>query len=218
MHRILLGLVLVLVPSRGQADESDTATLDLTLAPGSSVTLEGDSTLHRWSSKSSDVRVAASAELPAGHEPQIDGLMERGRLVRMDVTVPVASLKSGNSGLDANMYEALREEEHPSISFHLKNCHAEPNPASAGTYRVTATGNLTVAGSTRPVAIAGIALSRNGVLRVQGGTEILMTDFGIAPPTFLLGAMRTDNKVLIRLNVLLKLGTGTKLTRIERNP
>jgi hypothetical protein len=168
-HLVFGIAVIALGAATSRAEDVQATRLEVVMSPGSSVHLEGDSTLHRYSSKSSDLRVTALAELAAAVEPIAVEVVGLGRLVQLEVRVPVNSLKSGSGGLDANMYAALKEPSHPEIVFRLEDYETTANAAAPGTYRVKASGRLTVAGSERVVTLTGIARAEKGALRVQGG-------------------------------------------------
>jgi len=48
-----------------------------------------------------------------------------------------------------------------------------------------------------------VASTRNGELWVTGSLDLLMTDFGIEPPTAMLGTIKTDAKVTVRFETVL---------------
>ena len=109
--------------------------------------------------------------------------------------IPAATLTSPREGLDKNMHKALQVKEHADIMFRLlrleprrkRQAHFAASgccksPASSGRSRLDIT-----------TARKGAALS------VQGEVHLLMTDFGIKPPTAMLGMLKTDPKVTVDL-------------------
>ena len=44
----------------------------------------------------------------------------------------------------------------------------------------------------------------NGIITVRGKKKLLMTDYGIKPPTFMLGMLKTGNEVSVEFEVGLK--------------
>lgn len=176
----------------------------LTMRQGSTLWLEGRSTLHGFKSTAATLVVEAplAAPVDATGADLVPALMKS--LSGLKVTVPVAGLRSGKDGLDKNMRKALRAGEHPEITFHL-----EPGTATATAagdrVRVRTKGTLTVAGQARPVELdVEAAATPEGVV-VTGAEPLLMTDFGIKPPTFMLGAMKTDDKVTVHFRLVLAL-------------
>jgi hypothetical protein len=42
----------------------------------------------------------------------------------------------------------------------------------------------------------------DGSIRAEGALPLLMTDFGVKPPTAMLGTLRTSNKVTVKFSLL----------------
>ena len=90
------------------------------------------------------------------------------------------------------MHKALKVEAHPHITFRLRALE----PSGAG-YK--ATGLLTIAGVEKEAVLDLSVLPKEGALAVTGTTDLLMTDFGVKPPTAMLGMVRASPKVTIRI-------------------
>jgi hypothetical protein len=43
---------------------------------------------------------------------------------------------------------------------------------------------------------------RDGTVRARGALPILMTDYGISPPTALFGVLRTENRIVVKFDLL----------------
>jgi polyisoprenoid-binding protein YceI len=160
------------------------------------VSLEGTSTLHPYTASSTTVLVTAADIAGTPEGDLLDHVLQPGGLKAFEVTIPVLSLSSPRDGIDKNMHKALKAHEHTEIRFRLRALEA------AGTaYR--ATGLLTIAGIEKEVAL-DLQIQRKGAqLAVTGGTGLLMTDYGIAPPKAMMGMIKTDPKVQIRIELLL---------------
>ena len=116
-----------------------------------------------------------------------------------EVVVPAATLTSPREGLDKNMHKALQVTEHPEIAFRL--LRIEPTAASTGALR--AIGVLRIAGVEREVSFDITSERKGSMLFVQGKLQLLMTDFGIKPPTAMLGMLKTDPKVTVAFETVL---------------
>ena len=161
------------------------------------VSLEGTSNIHDYTASTTTVRVDAIeiGGTPAGD--LLEHVLQPSGLERFEVVIPVASLASPREGIDKNMHKALKVQEHPDIRFRLR---AFESPDSA--YR--AIGWLTIAGVEQEVTL-NVWVQRTGAtLAVVGETELLMTDFGVPPPKAMLGMIRTNPKVQIRVTLLLR--------------
>src|SRR5262245_44816873 len=76
------------------------------LRPASKLWLEGDSTLHRYSSKATKIDFS-SETLPA---ESLAEALKPGMVKSLKMTIPVQGLKSGESVLDRNLRKALKAE------------------------------------------------------------------------------------------------------------
>ena len=64
-------------------------------------------------------------------------------------------------------------------------------------------GTLRIAGRERVVRVpVQVQQQRDGSLRAQGALPILMTDYGISPPTALFGVLRTENRIVVKFDLL----------------
>jgi polyisoprenoid-binding protein YceI len=64
-------------------------------------------------------------------------------------------------------------------------------------------GTLTIAGVEKDATLNLQAVRKGTQLGVTGTTEVLMTDFGIAPPKALMGMVRANPKVVIKLDLVI---------------
>lgn len=169
----------------------------VTLSSGK-VSLAGTSNIHSYNATSTSVKVT---RVQFGARPTTwDDVLKPGALTAFEIAIPVETLKSGKDGLDSNMYKALKAKEHANITFKLIKLEA-----AAKTDCWRATGVLNVAGVDRQIALDLTGERKNGSLTIQGETQILMTDFGIAPPKAMLGMLKTDPKVTVTFVTVLAL-------------
>jgi polyisoprenoid-binding protein YceI len=101
------------------------------------------------------------------------------------------------------MLKALRADKHPLIIFKLTTYDLESSPN--GGVIVKPAGTLTVAGVEQPVDLVLDVREAGGVLQVHGSRDLLMTDFGIKPPTMFMGMLKTNNKVTVKFDLQLTL-------------
>jgi polyisoprenoid-binding protein YceI len=173
------------------------------LAPGSRLSLEGQSTLHAYSSTTT--KVEATAEFDgtfAAGSADARAAVARGALKSLRVAVPVAALKSGESGLDKNMQKALKQDTAPVIRFTLVDYKAEES--KDGSLLVKAHGRLSIAGVEKDAVVEAACRFGPGGVEVTGAKDLLMSDFGIKPPVMMLGTIKTADKVVVRFALKLK--------------
>jgi hypothetical protein len=179
--------------------------LPLTLGAGSTVWLDGTSSLHEFESRTSDFSARFQRD-PATREPVdvagLDQLIRTSGVTGLDVDIPVAAMRSGKSGLDKNMQKTLKADQFPSIRFQLGR-YALTATSAADTAAVQAEGTLTVAGHERPSTLNARAYRSAQGVWVEGTQSLLMTDFGIRPPTMMLGALKVGDRVTVHYRLLL---------------
>ncbi len=105
------------------------------------------------------------------------------------LTVPVAGLTSDIVGMDGPMRAALKIERFPNILFKVIRRNMDVY------------GTLEIAGKKQTVTIPGQFSSESNRSRFTGSKELLMTDFGIDPPTFF-WVLNTDNKVVVYYDII----------------
>ncbi len=163
------------------------------------VTITGTTNVHGYTASTSTVRLA-SVKLGA-FDGDLWTLTQRPALVEaFEIAIPAATLASDKEGLDKNMHKALKTDKFADITFRMKSL--EKNGAG-----LRALGTLTIAGVTKDITL-DLAVQRSGAnLSVIGDVPLLMTDYGITPPKAMMGMMRTDPKITIRLELVLAAAT-----------
>ena len=155
-----LGLLLLL------AGPSWSGTLAVT--PSGFLRVEGDSSLHKWISTATVVRLTS------------------GGTANQEVRIPVSGLRSGEAGMDKNTRAAMKAAEFPDIVFRMTKYEAGKLD-----------GELTIAGRTRPVTLDVELEGR----RVRGAYALKMSDYGIKPPSLMLGAIKVRDAVTVRFDL-----------------
>lgn len=138
----------------------------------------GTSTIHDWTMNATEGSGKAKILINEGDIIKIQSLV---------VNMPVKSLKSGKSQMDKNAYEALNEAQHPLIKFELTKVKEIKNGI------ITAMGNLTIAGNTRPATLkVNYKVNETSVL-FSGGFDITFSGFDLKAPTAVLGTIKTGD-------------------------
>jgi len=182
----------------------------VSLGPGSALWLEGTSTVHDYESRTTQPSVKllrdASATDPAD-VAALDRWLRAGGLRGLDLVVPLATMHSKRGeALDKNMLKALKAAEHPEITFHVTAHHlAAPHlgAAAGDTLAVTADGVLRVAGAERAITVAGRLVRAAAGVWLEGEHGLRMSDYGVKPPTMMLGTLKVRDPVSIHFKLLL---------------
>jgi polyisoprenoid-binding protein YceI len=69
---------------------------------------------------------------------------------------------------------------------------------------IKATGNLTIAGVTKPVALQTTYTVNGDEVVCKGSKTLKMSEYGIKAPTFMMGALKVADEVTIDLSLKLK--------------
>ena len=180
-----------------QAQSRDGWVSAAALSPASRLWLEGSSNVNRFTCRaeglSGSVRVGPPSEVW-----EITGLPEP--LQRSTLGIPVATLRCGNRRMDRDLYRALRVAEHPLMTFRLYTYHSLSS-TSAAVFTVKAVGVLGLAGRESVVRVdARVERLADGSVRLRGSKPLRMTDFGIDPPTAMMGLVKAHDEVVVRFD------------------
>jgi hypothetical protein len=162
------------------------------------VTIAGTSNIHAFTASTTEVRVTRAELAPAVAGSAFwEEIVKPGGLRAFEIAVAAATLSSPKEGLDKNMHKALKVQDHPQITFRVNRI--EPGADDA----VKAIGVLQITGVEREVVLP-LKVRRDGAtLSVKGELQLLMTDYGIKPPTAMLGMLKTDPKVTVTFETVL---------------
>ncbi|HEY2583884.1 MAG TPA: YceI family protein [Mucilaginibacter sp.] len=179
----ILSLVVGLISSINIAIAQDNYSLSTQV-----VTINGTSNLHGWHENVEKVTGKIEVKQNADKSLSLQGL---------SIIVNVNSIKSDESGMNSRTYKALKADKFPEITFALIEPLANI-PAGAKAHSASAIGHLTIAGVTRSIIIpVKITLDEDKKITVDGVQQVKMTDYGIDPPTALLGMLKTGDVVII---------------------
>ena len=155
-----------------------------------SINVHGTSNVHDWNMKPTKI----IGDLGLNSAKQINALL---------IKIEVKSLKSGNGTMDGKTYDAFDYKKNPYIVFQLTE--ATQVKLTETDSEVTLTGNLSFSGGTKKISIKAIGkITSSGDYQLKGSVPLKMTDFGMNPPTAMLGAMKTGNAVTIKFDVTFK--------------
>lgn len=159
------------------------------------VAIAGTSTLHDWDMATEKANCDISFSF--------DGTNITG-LSSLVFTVDAESLKSHHSGMDKNAYKALNSEKYPEISFTSNYANIRSNGPNS--YVISAKGKLTISGVSKEVWLAGITTVNPADMSIQttGSLKLKMSEYSVAPPSFMFGAMKTGDEIIVKFNLSLK--------------
>lgn len=126
------------------------------------------------------------------------GLAAHGALQNItDLTFSVKSesFKSGHSAMDKNAYNTLNADAHKTINFEMMS-------ATVDGQKINCLGKLTVAGTTREIAVESTyRVLPNGSLLFAGSKTLKMSEYAIEAPTFMFGTVTTGDEITVSFNI-----------------
>ena len=198
LNRFVLGLPLTAALLLATALQTSAETVRYEGRPGSKMKIEGTSTIHDWTVESSliggFIEFDSSAPLD-GSKPVTDLKVSP----KVEVKIPVSSLKSGKKLMDEVMHDAMNIKDHKFITYALKEM--KPKQTAAGQpLEFDTKGDLTVSGVTKPIdMVVTLKPAEGNKLVAVGAKQLKMTDFGIKPPAPAvgLGLIKTADDVTV---------------------
>jgi len=160
------------------------------------IIVAGTSTMHDWTSKATAVTVTGDFAINNGTLEKINAAT---------VKIDSKSLKSTKNSdlMDDRTHSAIKADKYPSISYVFVKIVSTQKSGAETT--VTVNGNLTIAGVTKPTdLVLKFKPLANGDVELTGSRKILMSNHGIKPPSFMLGAMKVADEITISYDVILK--------------
>lgn len=191
-----LALGLFITPALAEQD----APLKLSAAR---VSIAGTSNIHPFTASTTDVRMSRLVLAPADGD-RLQAAMKPGAVEAFDIVIKAASLSSPKEGLDKNMHKALKTSQFPEIAFTLKRIDLGTAPNA-----LKAIGTLNITGVEKEVAFDLKTVVTASTITVIGEVPLLMNDYGIKPPTAMLGMLKTDPKITVTFEVVLALSQTT---------
>lgn len=164
----------------GAAEGVTTKGSALELQNGSLLYMIGESTLHQYQIHAGALKGSAVLKVKASKD--LVKALQAGDVASMTLAVPVQNFKSRESGLDDNAHKALKADQNPEIKFNLKKETLDPG-AKDGSFVMTATGDLTIAGATAPVTLTADTTVKDGQVELKGVQKLKMSDFKVTPPS-----------------------------------
>lgn len=156
------------------------------------VQVSGTSNVHDWTMTSTVADSQGTFK--------INGKEEITDLSSLAFSIPAKSLKSGKSLMDSRTYKSLKADEFPTISYQLKA--VEIAMVQSNKFRIHTKGSVTIAGKTQPITmVVNSVVNTDKSITCSGTTLLKLTDFGIDPPSFMLGAMKVGNELTVKFDL-----------------
>ena len=117
------------------------------------------------------------------------------------VTTSVPAIDCGDSTMNKHLQKALKENQFPEIRYQALKYTLVDNGTAVQT-----SGELTIAGVTKPIALgAKLVPLPDGGARVVGNVDINMRDYGVKPPSLFFGALKVADVVSVKFDAVVRL-------------
>lgn len=136
---------------------------------------------------------------PILHLQQIDDR------VYMQVEIMVDGFECGRSRMNQDLQKALKSSEYPEISFTFDSATILGMPedfSQENSFEIDVHGTLTVAGNSREIQFTTKAsFVETYRIRAIGKTTIRMSNFGVEPPTALMGLIKAEDELTVNFDL-----------------
>ena len=197
MRKILV-TVSALVAAATSAGAQSANAIRLRLDPGSELSVEGTSSLHAWHCKTD--KINAYLDVDPAYTKDLTKIARP--IAAVKVNIVVKTLTCGNQQMDRNMYNTLKAEENQLVKYTLSGYDLLNGSVSPTSFAATTTGTLLIAGQEKSIEMK-VSAERDGAGKAvaRGEQTLLLTDFGIKPPTFMFGTLKVGNEVKVKFNL-----------------
>ncbi|MDB4651822.1 YceI family protein [Verrucomicrobia bacterium] len=165
---------------------------------GSSMKIDGTSTVHDWTVESK--LISGNMELEGGFpsDLSLEAVPALSVTPKVNVKVAARSMKSGKPTMDQVMLTAMKADDHPWITYKLTEMTPSKGKRKIGdALKYDTKGELTVSGVKKEISMPVNISPTDKGLKVAGKVIIKMSDHGIkAPaPKIALGLITTGDEV-----------------------
>lgn len=158
------------------------------VAGESSMVIFGTSNVHDWEETCNDVTGTLNLEMDGNKISKITGI---------SMNIPVKGIKSGKGGMDDNTYKALKEPKHPNITYKIKSFGVTDG-------KVHLTGTATIAGVSKEIKFPATYTVNGDKISFKGTANLKMTDFGVDPPTAVMGTIKCGDDIKFEFDIVFK--------------
>ena len=153
---------------------------------------DGTSTVRAFKCSATTINANIQTDAVSANAAEVADLVAKASFV-----IPVAGLDCSNGTMNGHMRKALKADEAPEISFVLSNYVVKGSTALIN-------GTLTIAGKANQIEIPATIEQEASGVRVRALKLIDMTQWGVKPPSLMMGTMKVKPMVSINFDVLVK--------------
>lgn len=217
---------MLLIASAANASANAAEATRLTAGAASAVVLEGSSNVTGWRCRGTSIDARMEIATSPDHINEVIDRIEDGNIgvwmanpargrfptPAFDLSIPVTTFRCGNRVMEGDMRRALKADAFPKVDFTFRELRGGiHHDLDSGLYQAVIAGDLTLAGKTRRIELTVSAerVSRSSV-RIRAELPVLMSDFGITPPSALFGAIRARNSLTVHFDLTLHIDAAPR--------
>ena len=154
---------------------------------GTAIEIKGTSSLHDWTMDLKDFNSGFQIKQEGSSIKSIDNIT---------FSCKAKDIKSESTLMDNKAYNALKAKEFPDIKF--IGLSTTGLTLDGDKFTGNLNGKLSVAGETHDITVPfNGTFVNNNTINITASTDIAMSSFNITPPTALLGALKTGDKISV---------------------
>ncbi|MEO8147734.1 MAG: YceI family protein [Bacteroidia bacterium] len=157
-------------------------------------TVNGTSNLHDWESEITKIECKGTFQ-------SVNNTLKTIKNVFVKIAVEGIKSKEGKI-MDNKTYDAFNADKNPFITYIFSSAQVKTDAMRSVT--IEASGNLTMAGTTKLVSITakGKVLA-NGDLQLSGSKKLKMTEYKMKPPSAVLGTIKVGDEITVNFELVL---------------
>ncbi len=161
-----------------------------------SIKIQGNSTMHKWSS-------TVSKSVFSGNIEVSDNAVTAIRSATLKVNVKDIKSDKDSDQMDSRTHKALNADKFPVITYEFGN--AKSITRKGNDFVAVVDGKLTIAGVAKNTTMTvTLTPQANGDLKIKGSDRVLFTNHGLKPPSFVAGTLKVDNEVDVTFDLIVK--------------
>lgn len=197
---IVTGLLLAVLFTTAITDEAFSRQTTYIPEEVSKLWIEGRSNINEFECQANKY----FGEATLFDDPNPDFLQDVSERLFLKVEIRVDGFECGRSRMNRDLQQALKSDEFPEIVFMFDNATMLNGPQEDDdAFEIEVHGSLTVAGNTKNIRFVTKAYYlEHDKVRAIGRTTIRMSDFGVEPPTALMGLVKADDELAVNFDLI----------------
>ncbi len=161
----------------------------------SSMIIQGTSSLHDWEEKVEKFEVTMQLQSQGEDVESLSNVRFYSKTV---------AVVSENSIMNKKTHDALGADKYPVITF--ESTAQAVLEMSGNNFKGSVTGDLYLNGVTKRIVVSFTGSLNGNIIEVSGTNSLSMNDYGIKPPTAMLGSLKTGDGVKVSFRLKFKIG------------